>query len=74
MNSRNIKKGNDVVKSDVGEGIDNDAICLKLWNKKNMFMFIKPNVMSNINLFDTYHLVDIYHDGLTKVVGELAKF
>ena len=39
-----------------------------------MFMFIKPNVMSNINLFDTYHLVDIYHDGLTKVVGEVAKF
>jgi hypothetical protein len=30
MNSRNIKKGNDVVKSDVGEGIDNDAIRLKL--------------------------------------------
>lgn len=72
MNSRNIKKGNDVVKSDVGEGIDNNAICLKLWNKKNMF--IKPNVMSNINLFDTYHLVDTYHDGLTKVVGEVAKF
>jgi hypothetical protein len=34
-------------------------------------MFIKPNVM---NKLDTYHLVDTYDDGLTKVVGEVAKF